>query len=174
MGQLKNAPPVRLICAVCCRDEESGLRACAELERLYGPVAERTVSFAFTHTRYYQEEMGPNLQKYFCAFGRLIEPMQIVGIKLATNRIEAEMALAGRRSVNLDPGYIEAAKLVLATTKNYGHRIYLGQGIYGDVQLFWRGGRFQSNPWTYPDYLEASALEFFSSVRQDYLKEGKP
>ncbi|HNY92028.1 MAG TPA: DUF4416 family protein, partial [bacterium] len=79
----------------------------------------------------------------------------------------------GRRRVNLDPGYSEAAKLVLATTKNFGHRIYLGQGIYGDVQLFWRKGRFQSNPWTYPDYLEAKSLEFFSALRQDYLKEGK-
>ncbi|HOY43425.1 MAG TPA: DUF4416 family protein [bacterium] len=173
MGQVKIAPKVQLICAVCCRDEESSVQACEQLTQLCGPIASRTEPFAFIHTRYYQKEMGDRLQKFFCAFSRSVDPMQIVGIKLATNRIEEELAWEGRRRVNLDPGYIEAAKLVLATTKNFGHRIYLGQGIYGDVQLFWRKGRFQSNPWTYPDYLEAKSLEFFSALRQDYLKEGK-
>ncbi len=173
MGQVKNAAPVRLICAVCCQDEEIGVQACERLVQLCGPIAARTESFPFIHTRYYQKEMGDSLCKFFCAFNRLIDPMEIVAIKLATNRIEEESAREGRRRVNLDPGYIEAAKLVLATTKNFGHRIYLGQGIYGDVQLFWRGGRFQPNPWTYPDYLETTALEFFSTLRQDCIKEGK-
>jgi len=173
MGQVRPAHPVRLICAVCYRLEEDRHSVCDQLEATWGTISARSEPVPFTHTRYYEEEMGTGLFKFYCAFSRLIEPMEIVAIKLATNRIEEGLATAGRRRVNLDPGYIEAAKLVLATTKNFSHRIYLGDGIYGDIQLFWRGGRFQSNPWTYGDYLDAATLDFFTAVRQSYMKEGK-
>jgi hypothetical protein len=147
--------------------------ACDRLAEQWGPISSRTDPFPFDHTTYYQAEMGVHLSKLFCAFSRLIDPQQLVEFKLATNRIEEETAVEGRRRINLDPGYLEAAKLVLATTKNFSHRIYLGQGIYGDVQLFWRDGRFQGNPWTYADYLESESLRFFTTLRQDYMKEGK-
>ncbi|HOT97151.1 MAG TPA: DUF4416 family protein [bacterium] len=173
MGIARPAAPVRLICALCYREESDRDSACDQLERAWGPISARTEPFPFIHTTYYEAEMGEGLRKFYCAFKQLIEPMEIVAIKLATNQIEAGLATAGRRRVNIDPGYIEAAKLVLATTKNFSHRIYLGQGIYGDVQLFWQGGRFKSNPWTYADYLDPAILEFFTSIRQDFMKEGK-
>ena len=174
MGIPRIAGPVQLICAVCYQDEEIRQQACDRLEQLWGPVAAQSAPYCFDHTAYYQKEMGERLFKFFIAFRNSIEPMQIITAKLTTNRIETELAQEGLRRVNLDPGYLEAAKLVLATTKNYSHRIYLGEGIYGDVQLFWRQGRFQSNPWTYSDYLESSNLEFFTMLRRTYLSEGKP
>jgi hypothetical protein len=75
------------------------------------------------------------------------------------------------RSVNIDPGYLDRTKLVLATTKDSSHRIYLGQGIYGDIELMYRSGSFVSLEWTYPDYREAFAIEFFNKVRNAYLAE---
>ncbi len=173
MGQVRLAAPVRLICALCYREESDRTSAAARLEQAWGPISAWTAPFPFSHTTYYQAEMGEGLYKSYSAFERLIEPMEIVAIKLATNEIEADLASDGRRRINIDPGYIEAAKLVLATTKNFSHRIYLGEGIYGDVQLFWREGRFQSNPWTYADYQEPLSLEFFTAIRQAYMKEGK-
>ncbi|NIA31425.1 MAG: DUF4416 family protein, partial [Actinobacteria bacterium] len=99
------------------------------------------------------------------------DPMEIVSIKLKSNKIESFFSKDAKRSVNIDPGYIETPKLVLATTKNYGHRIYLGQGIYGDVQLYWRNGVFRTNPWTYPDYREMDTLNFLTKVRKKYLSQ---
>ena len=108
--------------------------------------------------------------EFYCYFKQHIGPMDIVLIKHQSNKIEEKYSSNGKRLVNIDPGYIETPKLILATTKNYSHRIYLGEGIYGDVQLIWRGGCYQANPWTYPDYLEKSSLDFFTQARNIYLK----
>ena len=172
MGTAKLARPVIPICALCYQDDALLTLTLQKLTAAWGDLIRRSPVFDFTHTVYYAAEMGGGLRKLYCAFSREIDPMQVVDMKLESNRIETESAQEGRRRINIDPGYLEAAKLVLATTKNYSHRIYLGQGIYGDVQLFWRGGRFQSNPWTYPDYQEAPSLAFFTELRQHYLHHG--
>lgn len=135
-----------------------------------GPIALAGEPFHFDHTQYYEAEMGAPLEKAFYAFQELIDPAQLAKFKLLSNEIEEEFSTQSKRKVNLDPGYIEAAKLVLATTKNYGHRIYLMTGIYGDVQLYWRNGQFQFNPWTYPDYQDERTLRFLTEVRDIYLK----
>ena len=95
---------------------------------------------------------------------------EVPGKVTLTNELEASTAHRGRRSVNYDPGYLEAAKLVLATTKNFDHRLYLGNGIYGDVQLRFRKGAFAAMDWTYPDYQQQSVLDFFHLVRSWYLR----
>ncbi len=172
MGTVRNAAPVQLICAVCYQDDAIRRLAVNQLLALYGPSSQRSPVLLFDHTKYYQDEMGAPLHKYILAFDGLIDPMDAVEIKWATNRIEARYAAGGKRRINLDPGYLEAAKLILVTTKNFSHRIYLGRGIYGDVQLFWRHGGFQANPWTYPDYLEKSTLEFLTLLRKNYLERG--
>ncbi|OGC07407.1 hypothetical protein A2V82_06150 [candidate division KSB1 bacterium RBG_16_48_16] len=169
MGLAKTPPKVVLLCA-CCFNRQISLEKIAELlQGEFGPIDKKTDIFRFDHTEYYLDEMGQPLSKFFCTFSSPIDPADIVEIKLKTNAIEQRFSSHNKRHVNLDPGYLEAAKLVLATTKNFSHRIYLGKGIYGDVQLYWRHGKFQFNPWTYPDYKEPFAVDFFTLIRQEYL-----
>jgi hypothetical protein len=169
MGKAHPAEKVCLVAAICYREEGDLRSLLPALQKLYGPIAEESQHFSFVHTRYYEKEMGIHLAKFYIAFHQFIEPMEIVSIKIQTNDMEDTFSDDGRRRINLDPGYLEIPKLVLATTKNFGHRIYLGQGIYGDVQLFWRQGGFQVNPWTYPDYAEKTTKEFFTKIRQKML-----
>ncbi len=173
MGEPKLASPVVLIAAICYRHERDAESALAQMIAQYGPIQMQSSPYHFDHTNYYREEMGEDLKKFFCAFENLIDPMDIVDIKLYTNELERHYSMDSKRRVNIDPGYLEAPKLVLATTKNYSHRIYLGRGIYGDVQLFWRHGRFCCNEWTYPDYREPHSLAFFTQLRHHFLQRGE-
>ena len=115
--------------------------------------------------------MGPNLLRKFLAFERLIDPGELASAKVFTNRLEEKSAGGGsdgRRAVNLDPGYITLAKIVLASTKDYSHRLYLADGIFAEVTMHYAGGRFNAWPWTYPDYQSEAYCEFFESLRNRY------
>ncbi len=111
----------------------------------------------------------------FWSFEPLIAPDALPRIKRQTNQLERTFAWwdgqRGRRRVNLDPGYVDLAKLVLATTKDRQHRLYLGQGIYGEVTLRFTGGRFVPWEWTYPDYRTPEYLAFFDAVRRRYRQQ---
>jgi hypothetical protein len=170
MGQIRLPAPVWLILALSYKSNEEAEQALHWFEEKAGPVADRSEIIRFDHTHYYDEEMGSDLNKRFYAFLHPIDPADLASFKLFSNEIEDRLSQEGRRHVNLDPGYLEAAKLILATTKNFSHRIYLAQGIYGDVQLFWRHGCFQFNPWTYPDYKDDRVLLFFTRIRGAYLQ----
>ncbi len=117
--------------------------------------------------------MGAGLKKQFLAFERLIDPAQLVNFKLQTNNWETQYAALGNhaesRPLNLDPGYITLAKLVLASTKDHSHRIYLSQGIYAEITLSFRSGGWQPSEWTYPDYRRADFQRFFDDCRA-YIK----
>jgi len=139
----------------------------------YGPVGDRPEIITFQYTAYYEQEMGPSLKKAYYYFTNFIQPADLPDIKLLTNSIEEKLSTGGRRSVNIDPGYIEVPKLILATTKNFSHRVYIGKGIYGDVQLIWQRGAFQPNPWTYPDYKEEKIRRYFAQIRNNYFKRIK-
>jgi hypothetical protein len=135
-----------------------------ETEAACGPVA-------FSWSDYYEPEMGPGLLKgYFC-FARTIERGELPGIKLWTNDIEASCSRSGKRSVNIDPGYLARDKLVLATTKDFFHRLYLGQGIYGEVTLHLRDGVYRFFSWTYPDYREKTLHELLFKARASLVGE---
>jgi hypothetical protein len=138
------------------------------LEQELGPVDLASPLFDFGYTRYYEPEMGPDLRRQFWGFERLIAPDRLPAVKLFTNDVETDFAQAGKRHVNLDPGYLTAAKVVLATTKDYSHRLYLGRGIYGEVTLIYRQGRLAPLPWTYPDYRSADYQSFFLALRATY------
>lgn len=125
----------------------------------------------FTFTGYYDKEMGAGIKRQFVSFTRLILPEQLPVIKLLTNKIEQDLALKGKRRVNIDPGYLSLAKVVLATTKDYSHRLYLEQGIYGEVTLTYARGKFSSFPWTYPDYQTQAYQQFFGEIREIYKKQ---
>jgi len=93
-------------------------------------------------TDYYSRELGENLGRKFLGFERLIDPERLAGIKSFTNRLEGKFSEGGARRINLDPGYLDSAKLVLPTTKNRDHRIYIGQGIFAEVTLHFRSKGF--------------------------------
>ncbi len=173
MGEIKTHPPVKLIAAITFAPGIDLPEVKKKLGEIFSPIDLEGPLYAFTFTDYYQPEMGAGLTKQMVSFRELIPVEQLPDIKIATNQLEARYARTGKRRVNIDPGYLTAAKLVLATTKDYDHRIYLGRGIFGDVHLRYRKGHFQVNEWTYPDYRQPEVLHFFEQVREVYLHQLK-
>ena len=144
-----------------------------KLEERYGAVDYVSPIMPFScYTDYYEPEMGSALSRQFISFEKLIDPLDIVPIKLVTNQIELVFG-SPNRIINLDPGYVSNAKLVLATTKDYQHRLYLGQGIYAEVTLRFRQGKFEPYEWTYPDYRTPEYLNIFNQIRSIYNEQIK-
>ncbi|MDZ7344216.1 MAG: phosphoribosylformylglycinamidine cyclo-ligase [candidate division KSB1 bacterium] len=170
MSAAKSPPPAALFIAVLFSPKTSGDEVRAMVTQEFGDIVLQSPIYLFKHSDYYTNEMGENLQKTFLLLDRLIDPATLVEWKRRAQAIEAKYAIAGKRTINLDPGYLDAAKLVLATSKNYDHRIYLGRGIYGDVQLRFRFQKFQVNDWTYPDYRQPEHIAFFEQARLKYFE----
>lgn len=124
--------------------------------------------FDFYHTEYYKKEFGENLKRKFVSLKRLANVDDIYRLKLITNAAEMRLSKAGRRSVNIDPGYMTESKLVLLTTKDHGHRIYLKRGIYAEITLRFHGGTFVPTETTYPDYKSGGYIKFFNDTRAAY------
>ncbi|MBI2877881.1 MAG: DUF4416 family protein [Candidatus Tectomicrobia bacterium] len=174
MGTPTPPPPVKLIAGLIFSDPEVLAQARETLAQQYGPVEEESHILPFDFTRYYTLEMGPHLQRQYVSFEQLIACEALPPIKLFTNALEATLADPdGRRRVNLDPGYLSLDLLVLATTKNPGHRPYLGQGIYAELTYRFVQGSFRPLEWTYPDYRLQTSVEFFNRVRQRYREQIK-
>ena len=170
-GAKPKVKPVKLICGVL-HTREFDLEV---LDRLliekFGSIESKSLFFQFQFTEYYTSEMGGNLIKQFYAFEKLIMPDSLPDIKLATIEIEASFASDGNRSVNLDPGYLEESKLVLASTKNFSHRIYLRDAIWAEVTMRLAHGQFLLHDWTYPDYSQKLATDYFAKVRERYKEQ---
>ncbi|MBN1399275.1 MAG: DUF4416 family protein [Anaerolineae bacterium] len=171
MGQVLQPTPVKLIVPMLAREAAWFERAERRLAAHFGPTDYVSALLPFEHTRYYEPEFGPDLLRLFIAFARLIDPGSLAEIKLLTNALEAEWSVESRRQINLDPGYLSGAKLVLATTKNQAHRIYLGQGIYAEVTLMYRDRDYRALPWTYPDYASEAYLRVLREVRALYMQQ---
>ena len=171
MGKIKPYLPVKLIMGVTVAAPIYWEQVQPTLVSHFSPIDMEMAWYPFTHTQYYRAEMGDNLLKKFVAFQQLIDAASLPDIKRLTNDIEQTFAEAQRRHINLDPGYICAPKLVLATTKDYSHRIYLRDGIFGDIHLKFLGKHFVPQEWTYPDYREPFVIEFFENVRTHYLTQ---
>ena len=138
----------------------------------FGRILLKSDIFEFTESSYYDEEMGKPIYRVFFGFDRLIDMESIVEIKLQGNFIEKRhFSENGKRMVNIDPGYLTLAKVVLATTKNFQHRLYLGNGIYAEVTLRWRKGTFSDWEWTYRDYRRDESIRFFNELRDIYRKK---
>ena len=139
------------------------------LSKKFGPIDFKSPIFEFDQTNYYKKELGAHLKRQFLSFRNLIAPERLVSIKLFTNGIENKWSRTNHhRVINLDPGYISLSKLVLATTKNYSHRIYAGQGIFEEVTLYFKDSTFQTLDWTYPDYRTQNYISVFNEVRKKY------
>jgi hypothetical protein len=141
-----------------------------EMEEQFGPVDWSSEMMPFDRTRYYEREMGWPLYRRFISFVRLIMPESIVDIKLITNELEKAHLDKEKRTINIDPGYVTLERLVLATGKNYSHRLYLTKGIYADLTLIFHDGTFKPLSWTYPDYAEEKVIDLFNKLRSGYLQ----
>jgi hypothetical protein len=173
MSNPQNPKPVKLVISLFMR-EKGLLHPVAEyLTDNFGPVDLIGPWLSFDFTDYYRSEMGRPLFRRMLAFRNLIEQEQLAEIKVASNRLEQQYSSNNCRAVNIDPGYLMHERFVLASAKNFAHRIYIGKRIYADLTLIYTQGAFQTLPWTYPDYAEKEMLGFLERVRNKYLFDMK-
>lgn len=173
MGEIRTPVPVVLLLAATSRYEAALDWAREQAQAAWGPPQLVSPPFVFDQTQYYRSTMGDALRKQLLAFAQLIDPGSLSQRKAQTNVWEAAYQQAAAwpepRPLNLDPGYLTEGKLVLASTKDHAHRVYLNQGIYAEVTLRFHAGRWQPQPWTYPDYQSPHYQAFFDRCR-DYLR----
>jgi len=173
MGTIREATPAKLFMAVMQRHDFDPAPLLVELAARYGTVDFRCASYDFGSS-YYEAEMGSGLVKFFISFEPLVPQTRLAGVKRETNELEQAGADARGRICNLDPGIITHYSVVLATTKGYAHRIYLGEGIYAEPALLFRRGAVDALPWTYPDYQTPAAHGFFTAARRRLLEQVSP
>lgn len=172
MGKLKIYPPVKYFAALTFGPDINSKTIFDKLQNIFSEIDTHSPVFIFDDfTNYYEREMGSNLKKQLFSFLELRPAEHLPDIKVATNEIEESFRTNHGRSVNIDPGYVNDAKMILATTKDYDHRIYLNRGIFGDIHLRYRRGQFRVNDWTYPDYRQKEILTYFERLRKIYLEQ---
>ena len=175
MWELQDPKPVKSIVGILAADERCLAAASDALSSSLGPFDLVSEAWAFTDTDYYVAEIGMHPLRQFVSIGELVDPGTLAQTKHRTNTIERE--LAGRlatglpRPVNLDPGLIEPSKLVLASTKNFAHRIYIGRQMYAEVTLVFDKGRWRPLPYTFPDYHRPEYADFLSTVRDRLVQQ---
>lgn len=173
MGILERHPPVKLIVGFIFKEDQILHKAKVLLEKHFGKIDFESQALAFTHTDYYEKEFGSALKRRFVSFKKLIEPSDLAKIKKITNQLEKKLSYKQARLINIDPGYLELSKLILATAKDYQHRIYLKDGIYAEVTLFYQNKTFNPWEWTYPDYKQQEYLAIFNQIRDIYRRQIK-
>ena len=175
MGTIVMPQPVKAIIGVLTSEPNLLPTVYAELAQRLGPIDFTGELLSFTSTTYYESEMGPDIQRQFISFERLIDGGTLPELKLLTNKMEQAFAIknakGNARRVNLDVGYICLAKLVLASTKDHAHRIYLRDGIYAEITLRFYRKTFQPWEWSYPDYRLPSYIAIFNHIREIYRKQ---
>lgn len=144
-----------------------------QLSATFGAIDFSSAPFPFAATNYYFNEMGAPLTRSFFSFERLISPEELATVKLRTNELERELAAHDKRTVNLDPGYLDADKFVLASTKYHGYKIYLRDGIWADLTLHYEKGCFHAMPWSFPDFKSGAYEKVFIQIRELYKKQIK-
>jgi hypothetical protein len=170
MGAIRPPKPVKLFAGLLAGSEALFVDARTILERKFGPVDLVSPAWPFTATDYYRDELGETVSRQFVFFENLVEPACLPDVKIRTNQIEQDIGVghhrpAGQRPVNIDPGYLTLSRLVLATTKDYSHRLYLRDGIYAEVTLRYHAHRWEPLPWTYADYAAETYQKFFETAR---------
>lgn len=163
--------PAKFICGFIYPQEETYSKTKKILERKIGGIDFESEIINFDFTGYYDEEMGKPLFRRFISFEKLRNPGDLTRIKLFCIKIEKKNLKDGKRKINIDPGYLNESKLVLATTKDFYHRLYLGKGIYAEGTLYYQGGIFCDFPTTYPDYRTSRYKNIFLSLRNIYCQQ---
>ena len=169
MNRPQTPKPAKLVIGFFLKEKDLVVPVVKALVDKFGPVDIVSPWFPFNFTTYYEAEMGAPLFRRMLAFETMIKQSALSDIKLTTNDLELEYSKNSKRMINLDPGYMLRERFVLATGKNYSHRIYIGKRIYADLTLIYIKGRFRKLPWTYPDYAEQNMLTYLERVRNKYV-----
>ena len=177
MWDIKEPKPVKLIIGILAADRQCLHAAAEAIEDRIDRIDLVSDVWPFNQTDYYKDQTGSNILRQFVSIERLIDPGRLSKIKYKTNKLEQKLAarsgLPLPRPVNLDPGIIEPSKLVLASTKNYSHRIYIGEKIYAEVTLIFDKGSWRPLAYTYPDYKQQCYFDFFEKIRTRLLEQLK-
>ncbi len=171
MGKAAKPRSVKLVIGMLAKNQKLFDTAEEFFIKEFGVMDYESPVIPFHYTNYYKKEMGSPLKRKFITFKKLISPGEIAQIKIFTNALEEKLGSRGKRRINIDPGYVSDPKLVLATTKDYFHRIYLDKGIFAEVTLKWRRGGFEPFEWTYPDYRSKEYISIFNTIRNNYMKD---
>lgn len=171
MSVVQNPLPAKLVIGAFVKDKAALEPVAAALTARFGTMDIISAWMPFDMTEYYRAEMGAPLFRRIWAYKALIDPGVLADIKHETLALEAQLAANGRRRVNIDPGYLVPERFVLATGKNFAHRIYIGRGIYADLTLLYRYHRFETLAWTYPDYSRRDMVVFLERVRRKYMQD---
>jgi len=174
MALPKPFAPVKLVCGIIWGDESLYVRAKGLLVEVHGPADLESPAFDFNFTDYYDKDMGSGLKRRFISFANLTGPDRLAAIKIETNGFEERLrgeGGKGLRVVNIDPGYLTASALVMATAKNFAHRIPLALGIYAHLELLFTKADARVLEWTYPDIRQEGCRRFFLEVRKKYLDQ---
>jgi len=177
MWNVKEPKPVKLIIGILASDHQCLHTAIEAIDTKFGKTDLVSDVWTFEQTDYYKEQTGSHILRQFASIENLIDPGLLAKIKHKTNKLEQKLAkslaLPVPRPINLDPGIIEPSKLVLATTKNYSHRIYIGKKMYAEVTLIFDKGNWRPLDYTYPDYKQQCYFSFFAKVRSKLLEQLK-
>jgi len=168
MGTAKKPQVVKAFSGIIAPTKELIEKSICLLSKSLGKSDIISEVFPFEFTNYYSAEMGSGLLRAWVGFEKLIEPTELSSIKNFSNNVEAQNCKAGKRTINLDPGYLALSKIILASTKDFSHRIYLSDGIYAEITVQYKNKAFSALPWTYPDYMCPQAIRFFTQLREIY------
>jgi len=173
MSEPQPSDAVKLVASLFSGDTRLLGDAIKAMSERYGEADFISATSPFAYTDYYEKEFGVSLIRRFVAFKQLIRPEALPDVKIWTNALEKRYTTEGRRGVNIDPGYLAKAHLILATGKGYTHRPYLREGIYADLTLIYRDKSFHPLPWTYPDYAGGEMIGMLTRIRERYLLQLK-
>ncbi len=171
MGKPVPPVPVKLFTGILTNDSDVYKKAQDDMVRQYGPVDFVSGPYGFDLTNYYEEEMGRDLRRYFWSFRRLIDPGNLPEVKLFTNEVEDRLGSSTGRRINLDPGYLDFHKVILASVKERAQKIYLSGGIYADPTLYYLKGRFHCYEWSLPDFRDERYYGDFMEIRERYRRD---
>lgn len=171
MGEFKEPQPGKRFLGCILRSSDDPTEALTALGGEFGPVDCMSDALPFSSTDYYSKEMGASLVRQFFSFEPLAPADALVEMRHLTQSLEEEFRIEGNRRFNLDPGLLFADQVVIATTKNYAHKIYLGRGVYGDLTYLFRERAYHPLPWTFPDLRLDNRLDFFRKVREIYMRQ---
>ena len=174
MAQATIHDPVQFFVGVLIADIGLWDRVKGAIEANWGRIETESDRIDFDQfTDYYEPEMGKNLVRFWVSLEGIRPPEDLIRIKWSCTAIENAFSRDGKRLVNLDPGYLTEAKLILASFKDFAHRIYLTQGVFADMQMIWYHGKFAPREWTFADYKSETAQKFFTGLRETYRRKLK-
>ncbi|MCK4916830.1 MAG: DUF4416 family protein [Candidatus Omnitrophica bacterium] len=173
MLQLQIPIPVKFFCALIYSNEDIYLKTKLILQKKFGKIDFESQLIPFNFTDYYSKEMGECLYRRFISFKKLRLPCKFANIKLYCIKLEKLFSSKNSRKINIDPGYINESKLVLTTTKDFSHRIYLKKGIFAEITLSFINGKFSNWPTTFPDYRTDEYKNIFNIIREKYRNDIK-